>query len=117
MLIKTAYHSDPFFKNSKIIYSLYRDSFENELDKNFHKKLMLDGVKDSHIKQIKGIAPTWEAVTKLAIDFSDFVAEGVENAKKDFEEYTKSKKIPFIPFTEDYKNGYYKLYKQIISKK
>ncbi|MDR1544350.1 MAG: glycogen/starch synthase [Prevotellaceae bacterium] len=112
MLIKTAYHTDPFFKNSKIIYSIYDDIFENLLDKNFYKKLMLDGVKDSHVKALKA-TPTWETVTKLAIDFSDFVVEGEKGAKKNFEEYTKKKKVPFIPYDDDFRTNYYKIYRKI----
>ncbi|MDR0829549.1 MAG: glycogen/starch synthase [Prevotellaceae bacterium] len=114
LFIKTAYNSDPFFRNSKVIYSLYKDEFANELDKNLHKKLMLDGVKDSHVKNFKNSVPNWENITKLAIDFSDYVAEGVENSKKDFEEYTKSKKKSFIPYSEDYKNVFYELYQKIV---
>ncbi|MDR0812124.1 MAG: glycogen/starch synthase [Paludibacter sp.] len=114
LFIKTAYNSDPFFKNSKVIYSLYNDFFENNLNADFHKKLMLDGVKESHIKPFKEATPNWDAITKLAIDFSDYVTQGVGDLKKDFEEYTKSKNLPFIPYSEDYNNNYYELYKQII---
>jgi starch synthase len=39
--IKTLYKNDPIFKNTKVIYSVYENSFKNKLSKNFLKKAPL----------------------------------------------------------------------------
>ena len=41
MLIKTSYKDDPMFHNSKVVYSLYNDSFTESFNKDFSKKIRL----------------------------------------------------------------------------
>jgi starch synthase len=116
LFIKKAYNSDPFFKNSKIVYSLFNDAFPNNFNDKFHKKLMLDGVMPSVVKSIKE-NPSWENVTKLAIDFADAIVAGEQKITAEkLNKYIQKCKIPFIPYSDDYKNCYYELYEKLLEK-
>ena len=42
--VKTSYKDDPMFKNSKVIYSVYDDGFEEKFNDNYTKKLMMEGI-------------------------------------------------------------------------
>jgi len=114
LFIKKAYNTDPFFKNSKVIYSIYNDKLPNNFNKKFHKKLMLNGVTSSHIKALKE-NPSWESLTKLAIDHSDAVVAATNEIDVEYwEKYTKRHKIPFIAHSELYIKKYDALYGQLL---
>jgi len=116
LFIKKVYNTDPFFKNSKVIYSLCNDELPNNFNAKFYKKLMHDGITNSHIKMLKE-NPSWENLTKLAIDFSNVVMAGTPEIDiKKWEEYTKKRNIPFIQYSENYKENFYALYQKILDK-
>jgi len=116
LFIKKAYNTDPFFKNSKVIYSLHNDELPNHFHENFHLKLMIDGVDSEHVKDIKE-APSWENLIKLAIDFSDVIIVGTPEVDvKKWEAHTKKRNIPFIHHPENYKEEFYALYQKVLGK-
>ena len=49
LYIKKAYNDDPFFKNSKVVYSLFADDFQKPFNKAFADKLMIEGVEKSDV--------------------------------------------------------------------
>ena len=53
LYIKKAYHDDPFFRNSKIVYSVYNDDFKSTFKEGYDTILRLDGVEDSDLTAIK----------------------------------------------------------------
>jgi len=116
LFIKKVYNTDPFFKNSKVIYSICNDELPNNFNAKFDKKLMIDGISRAFVKNIK-TDPSWENLIKLAIDFSDVIMVGEpEIDVKKWEEYTKKRNIPFIPYLENYKEDFFALYQKILGK-
>ena len=116
LFIKKSYNTDPFFKNSKVIYSIYNDELPNHFNKNFNKKLMLDGIGSELLKDVK-TNPSWETLTKLAIDYSDVIMAGEpEIDVKKWEEYTNKRNIPFIQYSENHKEDFYALYEKVLGK-
>ena len=112
LYIKKAYNDDPFFKRSKVVYSLFDDEFKSPFNADFGKKLMLEGIEPRDIESVSGEVIDYEAVSHLAIDFSDGVIQSHKTVKPELVEYTKSKGIKFLPFvdTEDYVDEYIKFY-------
>ena len=53
LYIKTSYSKDPIFENSKVIFSLYDNEFENPLNSDFADKAMMDGIQKEDIKDYK----------------------------------------------------------------
>lgn len=110
LYIKTAYHDDPFFHHSKVIYSIYDDVFEKKFPKGFDERLLISGVSPEHVKDMAGKQVDYEALTRLAIDFSDAVIAGSENISKSLITYTQQKGLSYLPYSDDYKTDYADFY-------
>ncbi|MDD3910389.1 MAG: glycogen/starch synthase, partial [Proteiniphilum sp.] len=80
LFIKKGYADDPCFKNAKVVYSVYDESFEKPFNQNTAEKLRFDGIGDPEIEKIKsrGIMD-YNNLMKLAIDYSDGIIQGSEN--------------------------------------
>ena len=118
LYIKKHYKGDPCFKNSKVVYSLYNDSFEKPLRENFAKKLKIEGVTQNDVKLLKE-APDFTNLSKVAIDFSDGVIEGSPGISSELVEYAKGKEgLRYLSFQkeENYIEEFDKFYELIVSK-
>jgi starch synthase len=97
--IKKAFHDDPLFHDSKVIYSVYNDDFAEQLHPNFRKKLKLRGITSDDTKLVE--EANYLNLSKLAVEFSDGVIFGSKEINKDLEEYINNSKLPVL----EYKNG------------
>lgn len=110
--LKEFYKNEPLFKESKIVTSIYNQSFEGTLDKDMIKKVKFDNIDDAAIKLLK--TPSFNNLMKIAIDNSDALIKGSSELPKDLEDYLKASKKPTLdyfsqedfaePFTEFYNN-------------
>ncbi|MDR1698353.1 MAG: glycogen/starch synthase [Prevotellaceae bacterium] len=117
LYIKKAYNDDPFFKESKIVFSLYDDDFKTPFKENFQKNLMLDGVDKKDLDAIKKQAD-YVSLEKLAMDFSDGVIQGSAEINQELADYAQQKNLPFLPYQtpETYVDAYNEFYNQILDK-
>lgn len=53
LYIKQMYNLDPHFKETKVVYSLYNESFSSNWDKRFNEKLKFDGFDDAVCDRFK----------------------------------------------------------------
>ena len=53
LYIKEMYNKDPHFKETKVVYSLYNDSYKTNWDKRFSEKLKFDGFNDAVCENFK----------------------------------------------------------------
>jgi len=98
LYIKKHYKSDPCFKNSKIVYSVYSDDFKQPFNDDFVGKVKIEGVTSHDLKPIEKKAD-FESLSKLAIDFSDGVIQGSANIHPNIKKYAKEEKnIPFLEY-------------------
>lgn len=71
--LKTGYKTEPIFKNSKVIYSVYDSYFDNELSDSFIKKATSIN-KDIKVEEFRYfIEKTNDGLDKGAIEYSDAV--------------------------------------------
>ena len=118
LYIKKHYKGDPCFKNSKVVYSMYNDEFENPFRDNFAKKLKIEGVTQNDIKYLKE-TPNYTNLSKLAIDYSDGIIEGSLDVHSDLIEYAKRKEgLHYLPYqdNENYVEIFNKFYDQILNR-
>ncbi len=113
LYIKKYYYNDPLFKNSKLVYSVYNDDFKNTLDSNFKEKLLLEGITNEDVKAIED--PTFENVSKMAVDYSDAIIQGTENINADLKKYIEEKDKLFLDYQskEDYIDAYNDFYDKV----
>ena len=77
LYIKKAYNQDPFFKNSKVIYSLFADDFKNPFRGLFADKLLLEGIEKTDLTSLQGNEIDFVSLNKLAIDHADGIIQSV----------------------------------------
>jgi starch synthase len=117
LYIKKAYNDDPFFKNSKIVFSFYDNVFEKPFRESFRRNLIIDGVEESDLTSIQKQAD-YVSLGKLAMDFSDGVIQGSPVIDQALTDYAAEKQLPYLPYhpLETYANAYNELYNQILGK-
>jgi starch synthase len=112
--LKTIYKDDPTFKNSKVVYSVYDDHFQNSLNSDFAKKAIMNGMNADHTQMYSEATNT--ALNLGAISYSDAVVYASENINEEVLKFVKKGNKPTLEFnsTSDYEN-YYNLYEEIVS--
>ena len=112
LYIKKAFNDDPFFKHSKVVYSVFNDEFKKPFRSLFAERLLLDGIEKKHVAQVKDKVIDFLALSKLAIDYSDAVIQSSPEVNEEVLQYIESKKVKFLPFQkdEDYADAYVQFY-------
>ena len=114
-LIKTVYKDDPLFMNSKIVYSVYNDSYEGSLDERFAEKVKFDTLTDEDVAQFADT--THFGFTKAGIKYADAVIIGEEELTPEAAaEITGSDKL-ILGFKdeESYLDAYSEFYTELLA--
>ncbi|MCQ2280183.1 MAG: glycogen/starch synthase [Bacteroidales bacterium] len=69
IFIKTCYKDNPFFQDTRIVYSIYNDQFDEKLDEHFAKKLAGTGIDEQFIGGLENAG--FPELMKKALEFSD----------------------------------------------
>lgn len=113
LFLRKEYFDDPLFENTKVVYSVFDDKFENDKDPNFKKKLILEGFNEEDLKIFD--EPNFETYSKLAIEYSDAVIEGDIEINESIKAFVKESNKPNLEFfpEETYIDEYNKFYDQL----
>lgn len=101
LYIKTAYADDPCFKNSKVVFSLYNDDYQQPFKNQFSDKLRLEGITDKHIADIKDLGVDYETLMKFAIKYSDGVIQNEETINSNILDHVNNSDIKFLSYQGD----------------
>ncbi|MDR1730099.1 MAG: glycogen/starch synthase [Prevotellaceae bacterium] len=117
LYVKKAFNTDPFFKNSKIVYSVYSDDFKKPFSRRFAEKVKIDGVEDEHIDSIRDKHVSFTDLTKFAIEYCDAVIQGSSEVAEGVIEHAKKKGVPFLSYQspENYVDVYNEFYDSILN--
>ncbi len=117
LYLKRTFMDDPLYNNSKIIYSVYNDAFDKPLRKDFRKKLLMDGIQDEDLEILD--QPSFENLTRLALDMSDATIIGSSEINKSVQKYIKSIKKPVLDYKseDEYIDAYSDFYDEILMNK
>tara|TARA_Y100001954_G_C15683386_1_gene538950 strand:- start:649 stop:1002 length:354 start_codon:yes stop_codon:yes gene_type:complete len=88
MYLKEKYNNVNVFEQTKIVYSLYKDSFIGSLNKELKSKILFDEINDTNLSIIN--TPNAKNLHKLAITYSDFVLKTKLFNNKDIFSFIKS---------------------------
>jgi starch synthase len=113
--LKTSYKADPIFKNSKVIYSVYENTFKNKLHKSFLAKA-----------PVKTNDPEFEVFSKSdntslhlgGITLSDGVIVGSENIAKEVQALLDKNGKPVLAYKgeEEFLEAYQSFYGKFVKK-
>jgi len=115
LYIKRAYRENPLFTDTKLVFSLYDDDFEELMNKDFSSKIKLDGITNKDLKHFK--KPDYVSMVKAAIDFSEGIIIGSETINQELLDYANESGKPMLPyqpldrFVDTYNNFYDKILK------
>ena len=83
--MKQYYKDEPLFKESKVVTSIYSQSFDETLNAGMVEKIQFDEIEETHIDKLK--TPIYSNLMKVAVDFSDGIIKGSQELPKDLEDY------------------------------
>jgi starch synthase len=113
LYLREFYKEEPLFTESKIITSLYNNSFKGTLNDALADKLKFDMIDDKKIETIK--IPSHTNIQKSAIENSDGIIQGSETISEELEAFIKEKEIPTLEFQEEnLKESYLNFYADLL---
>ena len=114
LYIKKAYRVNPLFAETKVIFSIYDDDFEDILSKDFSSKIKLEGISNKDLKHYKN--PNYVNMIKSAIDFSDAVIIGSPKINNELLQYLQETEKPYMEFQpmDQYIDVYSDYYDEIL---
>jgi starch synthase len=99
LYVKQLYKRDPHFADAKVVTSVYADTFEGKLDSKIAQKISFDGIGMDQMENLKN--PTYENLTKLALQHSDGAIMAEQGTLPSLETYCNSIDLPVLkPFNE-----------------
>lgn len=114
LYLKKIFNDDPLFADSKVIYSIYDNGFDGTMDPNWNNKIMFDGVEAKDVELLKN--PTFENLTKLAIEYSDALIIGSPNISDETRKALDAAGKPVLEYQEGegYIDAYSDFYDEVL---
>ncbi len=112
--MKHYYKDEALFADTKIVMSVYGQSFDGNLDMKMIDKVKFDGVPDDAVTFLE--TPNYENIMKTAISHSDAVIVASENLSSSLTKFIESSGKPFLPFApkERFAEAYTAFYKDTV---
>ncbi|MGV9004748.1 glycogen/starch synthase [Flavobacterium sp.] len=113
--LKHYYKDEALFSDTKIVISVYGQSFDGALNSEMINKIGFDNIPLEAVKELE--SPTYENIIKSAINNSDAVIVASSSISSSLTNFIESSDKPFLPFTpkEQFANAYTEFYKKMIS--
>lgn len=114
LYVKKAFREDPLFSKTKVVYSIYEDSFTAPFSSDFKDKVLTDGVTQKDVSKLENAG--YVGLSKLAVDFSDgFITVG-DAIHPEVKEYVYASQKPVIQHNSDsYIQDYGTFYEKIVA--
>lgn len=97
LYIKTIYKDDPHFANTKVVFNMYDDAFNNNWDNRIDEKLKFEGFGDEVVADFKDVNHT--KLTEIAAKYSDglsVLSENISDEQKAIFEAAKCHKLDYV---------------------
>ncbi|MEE2801471.1 glycogen/starch synthase [Nonlabens sp. SCSIO 43208] len=110
LYLKNYYGNDPLFEDSKIVTSVYNQSFDGSLDNEMIDKLRFDALDEEALEFLE--EPTYDNIMKTSLKYSDAIIKGSEELSPEIESFVSSLDRPVLEyhapdsFADAYENFY-----------
>lgn len=113
LYVKTAYHDEPSFANTKVVTSLFQSQLKHELGEKFKHSVEFREAKLELLNQYKDEFDFIE-LGKMAIDYSDGVIEASKKVNSTLLKYAATKNVPVLKYPgDDFADAYKDFYVSI----
>jgi starch synthase len=112
--MKHYYKNEALFMDTKIVTSVYGQSFDGTLDLEMINKVLFDGVPKDAVSDLK--VPNYENLIQVAVQHSDATIIASPNVSPSLTKYIESSQKPFLPFTpkDSFAEAYTNFYKNVV---
>ena len=109
--MKHYYKNEALFADTKIVTSVYGQSFEGTLDKDMLKKVLFDNIPEEDVKYLA--EPTYNNLLKASIMHSDAVIIASENLSAELADFVKESGRPYLEYLakDNFAEGYTNFYR------
>ncbi|MFT5436768.1 MAG: starch synthase [Ancylomarina sp.] len=106
LYLRNYYGNEPLFENSRIVTSVYNQSFDGELNANTIEKIQYDAIDDDAIEHLK--KPNYVNLMKVAIENSDAVILGSTEIPEELKGFIEKMDIPVLKYhnMDDFSQAY-----------
>jgi starch synthase len=113
--MKHYYKDEALFSETKIVTSIYSQSFEGTLDMDMINKIEFDNIPHDAIKELE--VPNYESLIMASISHSDGVIVASENVSASLTKFIESSGKPFLPFAskDKFAEAYTDFYKSMLA--
>jgi starch synthase len=115
LYLRNMFKDDPVLCDSKIVVSLYEDSFTTPLDANLVEKLCNEGVPAEELQNLGELS--YENLMRFVIDNADGVVAGSANANQALLAYAREQGKKVLdyqsPEAEDFYDNYDRFYEEL----
>ena len=110
LYLKQYYASEPLFKQSKIVTSVYNTGFDDTLNEQLIDKIAFDGINKDDIAELQ--KPTYTNLMKVAIKNSDAAIVGSVDLDEELAKYLNAAKMPVLSYKkkEEFAQAYEEFY-------
>jgi starch synthase len=113
LYVKTAYHDEPSYADTKVVTSLFSRSLNKELNENFKRCVEFRDAK-AELLNVYRDPFDFDELGKLAIDYSDGVIQSDEEVNPALLDYAAQKEIPILKYkTEGFAEAIEAFYNEI----
>ena len=113
LYVKTAYHDEPSFADTKVVTSLFSKSLKKDMGENF-KRCVEFREATADLLNVYKDQFDFDELGKLAIDYSDGIILSDELVNEDLMEYAKKKETPILNYmTEGFSEAIEEFYNVI----
>ncbi len=116
LYLKTTYKSDPIFKNSKTVFTVYDNRFSHKFGKDLFDKVKMLDIDDSMLNPLK--SADYDGFIKIGVQYSDAAIKAGEQTSDSFEklmnELSVEKKIDYIEGSDNYLDSYFNIYTNLV---
>jgi starch synthase len=106
LYLRNYYGNEPLFENSKIITSVYNQSFDGELNPKTIDKIRYDAIEEEAIENLN--KPNYVNIMKIAIANSDAVIVGSKDIPEELQVFIEKMDIPVLKYhnMDDFSHTY-----------
>ena len=114
MYLKKAFAEDPIFDNTKVVYSVYDEESNVEIDDDMARKSIITGVSEDDVELIKEASV--DTLHKLAIKYADAIIMGSEKITDDLNKFIvdSDKYVVTHQSDEEFIDAYDALYDELL---
>ena len=110
LYLKEYFKNDSLFTDSKIVFSVYNEPFEGEINPDLINKIEFDGIDKELVSVIE--KPTYTNLQKIAINHADAVIKACGDLTDGIDEYLSSIEKPVLEYhsEEEFAEAYIEFY-------